>query len=67
MPALQVCELTEGALAGAAGRYCEDAVYSIDEADAAAFDRQFPPRERVTGTPSQQRLLELVAQARPAD
>lgn len=67
LPALQVCELTEGALAGAAGRYCEDAVYSIDEADAAAFDRQFPPRERVTGTPSQQRLLELVAQARPAD
>ncbi|MBC2889237.1 GNAT family N-acetyltransferase [Gordonibacter massiliensis (ex Traore et al. 2017)] len=64
--ALQVRELREGALAGAAGRYVEDAAYDVDEAAAAAFDRAFPPKEKRAGTPSQLRFLELVSQRRKA-
>lgn len=64
--ALQACELFEGALAGAAGRYVEDAAYEVDEAAAAAYDARFPVRERVVGTPSQLRFQELVALRRNA-
>jgi len=41
--ALQVCELYENALADAKGRYIEDAIYEIDKASAAEFDKNFPP------------------------
>lgn len=64
--ALQACELSENALAGAAGRYVEDDVYEVDEDAAAAYDRAFPVKERVAGTPSQQRFQELVVQRRDA-
>lgn len=64
--ALQVCELFEGALDGLGGRYEEDGAFALDEAAAEAFDRQFPPKEKLTGTPSQMRFLELVSQSRPA-
>ncbi len=63
--ALHACELYENALAGMAGRYFEDAVYfGIDEADTAAFDRNFPPKELITGTPSQRRFEEVVKMVR---
>lgn len=39
----------------------------VDEAAAEAFDRQFPPLEKRSGTPSQERFLELVSMQRPAD
>lgn len=64
--ALQACELFEGALAGAAGRYVEDAAYEVDEAAAAAYDARFPARERVVGTPSQLRFQEVAARRRDA-
>lgn len=65
--ALQVCELQEGALSGMEGRYLEAAIYNIDEKRTAEFDRHFPVKEKVAGTPSQQRFEELVAMRRKAD
>lgn len=66
MEGLLACELYEGALAGiGGGRYYEDAVYNVDEAAARAFDRQFPPKEIVVGTPSQRRFAEVVASVSP--
>ncbi|MDO4443826.1 MAG: N-acetyltransferase [Slackia sp.] len=56
MPVLQVRELREGALDGAAGRYIEDAIYAVDEEACAEFDKQFPEKEPVSGTPSQKRF-----------
>lgn len=54
--ALQVCELYEGALTGACGRYYESPIFEVDEAAAREFDKDFPAKEIVTGTPSQQRF-----------
>lgn len=65
--ALQVCELYEGALSGAKGHYLEDAIYNVDEPPAAAFDKKFPVKELVTGTPSQKRFERIVAMQRKAD
>jgi len=58
--ALQVCELYDNALAGITGCYFEDKVYEIDGIAAAEFDKTFPPKEKVKGTASQERFLELV-------
>lgn len=65
--ALHVCELYDGALSGVRGRYVEDGIYEVDEAAAEAFDREFPAKEKVAGTLSQQRFDEVVVARRPAD
>lgn len=62
----QVCELYENALAGVSGRYIEDGIYEIDAAAAAEFDKSFPEKEKVTGTPSQQRFQKMVAMRKSA-
>lgn len=67
LTALQACELSEHALRGAEGRYCEDAVYAVDPSAALAFDRHFPPKTPLTGTPSQKRFQTLAAMYREAD
>lgn len=59
--ALHACPLYAGALDRAAGRYFEDDVYLVDEAAAEIFDRQFPKKERVVGTPMQLRFREVCA------
>lgn len=59
--ALHVCELYPQALADARGRYIESPAYNFNAADAEAFDRSFPPKERISGTPSQQRFAEVLA------
>ena len=41
--------------------YFEDETYAVDEAEATAFDRQFPPKELVEDTPTQLRFKELCA------
>lgn len=64
--ALQVCELYENALSGVKGRYLEDAIYCVDELSAATFDRNFPVKEMVTGTPSQQRFKKISTLQRKA-
>lgn len=61
LAALQAYPLYDHALQGLAGRYLEDEVYAVNEAEAAAFDRQFPPKDPVAGTPTQQRFQELCA------
>lgn len=65
--ALHACELYYGALAEAAGRYYEDEIYSIDEEAVSEFDRHFPHKEKIEGTPSQQAFLEIVKRCRPAE
>lgn len=66
MAALQVYELVEGALASARGRYLENSVYEVDKALAEEFDKNFPPKEKISGTSSQKRFEELVAMQRNA-
>lgn len=65
--ALHVCELYEGALDGIRGRYVENGVYEVDQSAAEAFDRDFPAKEKVAGTPSQKRFEELVTLRRTAE
>ena len=63
--ALQAVELKPGALENAAGRFLEGSVYHIDPAAAAAFDQAFPLKDKRSGTPSQQRFLEILAMHKP--
>ena len=48
------------------GRFHEDGVFDVNEADAEAFDAGFPHRDKLSGLPSQLRFLETVAMRRPA-
>ena len=64
---LQACELYENALLGVKGRYIEHAIYEIDEIAAAEFDKSFPKKEKITGTPSQRRFQELAAMKKQSD
>lgn len=63
--ALQALELFPGALYGCAGRFAEDPVYDVDEAAAAEFDKQFEPKEKRGGLPSQERFREVASKQRP--
>ena len=62
--ALHACPLYEGALDGASGRYFEDEIYNVDDAQVAAFDRLFPVKERIKGMPTQRRFAEVCAMQR---
>lgn len=64
--ALQVCPLCENAMSGMKGRYIEDSAYQVDEAAATEFDKHFPPKEIIVGTPSQKRFDEIVVKRRKA-
>lgn len=64
--ALQVCPLSECAMSGMKGRYIEDSIYQIDESVASDFDKHFPPKEIIVGTPSQKRFDEIVVMRRKA-
>lgn len=66
LDALHVCELYETALKDAQGRYFEDEIYQIDPIAAAEFDKSFPPKELIVGTPSQKRFEEVVAMQKKA-
>lgn len=66
LPALQVRPLLENAMDNLSGRYVEDPVYHVDAKAVEHFDHTFPAKVRVSGTPTQQRLLELLAQEKPA-
>lgn len=50
--------------AAAAGKYHEDAIYVVDAVKAREFDATFPHRERISGTPSQLRFIEVAAMQR---
>lgn len=59
--ALQVCPLQSDALEKISGRYYEDTIYDINPDKALEFDRSFPQRERIAGTPTQKRFAEVLA------
>ena len=63
--ALLALELKEGELAGCAGRFIEDKVFEIDEAEAEKFDKGFPLKEKISGLPSQKRFETLVSMIKP--
>lgn len=65
--ALQVCELYEDALKNVKGRYVEDTIYDVDESAAAEFDKKFPRKEIVVGTPSQERFARISVLQKNAD
>lgn len=47
VPYFLLCELEPGYLAGVTGTYKDPEGYFVDEADADAFDTQFPPKEKL--------------------
>lgn len=53
-------ELFEGALSGLRGRFIDDEIFNFDTKAAAEFDKGFPPKEKLSDTPSQRRFRELV-------
>ena len=63
--ALHVCGLYDGALDNLAGKYYEDDIYNVDENAVSEFDKSFPPKTQISGTPSQQQFLEMVAKCKP--
>lgn len=63
--ALHVRPLNGNLLADYAGRYFEDAIYSVDEEAVLAFDAVFPAKEKCAGTPTQRRLIEVMTMQRP--
>lgn len=58
--ALQVHALNDAALERYSGRYFESPVYEIDMEQAEIFDRDFPEKEKLSGTPTQLRFNEII-------
>lgn len=65
--ALQCCVLQEGALEGITGRLFDDPVYEAVENEEAlsAFDQTFPPKEKKSGLPMQERFKEILTWRKP--
>lgn len=62
---LQALELQPGALEDCAGYFQESGDYQIDPEASAAFDKGFPPKEKVSGLPSQERFQWIIQQTKP--
>lgn len=62
--ALHVCELFEGALAGAKGRYYEDEIYNVDEALVQEYDKLFPEKEAISGVGMQKKFEMMIEKVR---
>ena len=65
LDALQALELYEGALKGCEGRFFEDEVYNVDEAEAERFDETFPHKKLSSDLPNQERFRHLLGLCRP--
>ena len=64
MDALMALELAEGALTGMGpARFDEGEAYAVDPAETEAFDKSFPPKEKLV-TETQQRFMELASQGK---
>ena len=61
--ALHVYPLYSNALNGISGRYYEDTIYDISPDKSVEFDRSFPQKERITGTPTQKTFCRSVSHA----
>ena len=53
------------AIDGCGGRFVRDPAFETDPAEAASFDRRFPPRVAHAGLPSQRRFEMLASMKRP--
>lgn len=62
----QVCVLYENALDCIQGRHLEHDIYAVDATLVEEFDARFPAKEKISGTPSQQRFEELLLLRRSA-
>ena len=62
---LQALELQPGALEDCAGYFQESGDYQLDPEASAAFDKGFPPKEKVSGLPSQERFQWIIQQTKP--
>lgn len=62
--ALLAYPLFVGGLSGISGRYYEDEIYNVDLQKSEDFDRSFPKKERISGTPTQRRFEEILAMQR---
>lgn len=60
-----ICELEPGALRDIKGRFVLDDIYDLDEAEVEEFDKQFPLKEKKSGTASQKAFLESVKEELP--
>lgn len=63
--ALHACELYEGALRDAHGRYYEDEIYNVNEEQVRQFDRQFPQKAVVYGTAMQKKYEIMIERVKP--
>lgn len=59
-PALHVRLLAGSAPAELSGRYVESGIYEIDTGEVEAFDRHFPPKEKIADTSTQLRFREIL-------
>lgn len=62
---LLALELVEGALSHHSGRHFPSQVYDVNMDDFEAFDLKHPKKEKLEGTPSQLRLLDLMKGNKP--
>lgn len=63
----QLYPLSENALQGITGQYFEGKLFAeLDTAAVEAFDQTFPEKQKLSGTPAQQRFEKIAAQRRPA-
>ncbi len=65
--ALHVCELYENALTAAHGVYYEDEIYFVDDIAVEDFDKSFPYKEKIEGTPAQLRFHQVLSMVTPAE
>ena len=56
-----MCPLYPDALTGITDKYYEDIIYDVNTDKAEAFDKFFPQKERIEGTPTQRRFEEVFA------
>ena len=56
-----MCPLYPDALTGITDKYYEDIIYDVNTDKAEAFDKSFPQKERIEGTPTQRRFEEVFA------
>lgn len=63
--ALHAYELYEGAFSQVSGCYYEDDIYNVDEDSVKEFDKQFPVKEIVYGTPMQKKFEMMVEKVKP--
>ncbi|MBA4348232.1 MAG: GNAT family N-acetyltransferase [Clostridiales bacterium] len=63
--ALQALELKRGSLNGKSGCFLEDHAYEVDTTASALFDKNFPPKDKLEGLPSQLKFLQHVSMRKP--